>query len=361
MYRNKLKAIALAAGSIALLAGAFSCNKQEKDVSGVADEVVTHAVVKARVGDRGAVTKATMGSNYALTWDVGDKLVMVSNGCVNGTLECITAGDPATFQGYVSQFTPSGVDFYFLGNQPVGGIHTSIDLSSQNGSQGSLVGFLMLKSSSRVSLSKTSEEGDPEITYELDGDVSFNPTPLAPILELRELDQVLLKAGMVESEDDLTGVKATSVKLVGLKNILQIDLSSGTVSASMSSETTVTTIAPIASQRANNYFMVVAPQNTTGISMQVNYTGADVSQVIWNGIDWDLSAEGVTSYYTDWTKQSTGGISPLTTKVGYGGVTVEGGATEDGMTNKGGYGGVNTDGTVDNPQGSKGGYSGVGV
>ncbi|MBQ7609744.1 MAG: hypothetical protein IJU74_01445 [Bacteroidales bacterium] len=361
MYQTKLKAFALAAGFTALLGGLSSCNKEAAVVPEAASDVVAHAVVQAKVGDRGAATKASLSSGYELSWGLGDKLVMVSNGCVNGTLVCTEPGTPATFKGDVSQFTPSGVEFYFLGNHDASGIQSSFDLSTQNGTQAALVGFLFLKTASPVTLSKTSEEGDPEQKYELDGTVEFNPTPLAPILNLRELDKVLKYAGMVETDEELVGVKATSVKIDGLKNVLKIDLATGTVSAGMSSKTSVTTISPASSaDRANSYYMAVVPQNATGLTLQINYTGSEVPMIIWPGINWNLSTEGV-SFYTDWSNQDTGGIGYLSTKGGYSGVTVEGGETADGLNNKGGYNGNNTDGTSDNPQGSKGGYNGVGI
>ena len=362
MYQTKLKAFALAAGLSAMLGGLSSCNKEVAVVPEAASEVVAHAVVQAKVGDRGAATKASLSSGYELSWGLGDKLVMVSNGCLNGTLTCTEPGSPATFKGDVSQFTPSGVEFYFLGNNDASGIQSSFDLSKQNGTQASLVGFLFLKTASPVTLSKTSEEGDPEQTYELDGTVEFNPTPLAPILNLTELDKVLYYAGLVpDADESLLGVKATSVKIEGLQNVLKIDLASGTVSAGMSSKTNVTTVSPAnTADRANSYYMVVVPQNATDLTLQINYTGSDVSMVSWPGINWNLTTTGV-SFYTDWSNQDTGGIGTISTKGGYSGVTVEGGETADGLTNKGGYNGSNTDGTSDNPQGSKGGYNGVGI
>lgn len=364
MKKTKLKAFAfvlmgLSAAGVTL----SSCNKEPAAVTEPEQEVVAHAVIEAKVADRGAATKASLATDYKLSWGLGDKLVMVSNGCVNGTLYCTEPGDPATFKGDVSQFTPTGVEFYFLGNNDASGIQSSFDLSRQGATQASLVGALFLKTSSPVTLSKTSDDDDPEQTYELDGTIEFDPKPMIPILQLKDLDKVLYYAGMVENDSDaLIGVKATQVKIDGLKNVLKIDLATGKISAGMSSETTVTTIQPASSaDRANTYYMAVVPQDAKNLSIQISYTGAETSNVVWTGINWNLTTEGVSNYYTDWSDKDRSGLGSYSTKGGYSGVAVEGGETADGLNNKNGYGGVNTDGTSDNPQGSKGGYNGVGI
>lgn len=355
MLQTKLKPAALLAGAAALLALAVSCNKETQ--AAVSDGVVSRACVTAAIGDRDA-GKATFSSNN-LSWAVGDKVVMVSNGQVNGTLTCTAAGDPATFEGEVSQFTPEGVDLYFLGNHDADGVRSSFDLSRQAGSQDALVGFLFLKTDSPVVLTKAADGPNGEEQYECSGTVNFGTTPLIPFLELRNLDKGLVMAGLA-AEEDLTGVKASSVKIDGLKNRLDIDLASGTVSAGMMSTTTVTTISPVkAADRANSYYLAVVPQTAEDVTLQVNYIGSDTPMLTWSGIAWTIS--GGASYYTDWGKQSGLSFGALSTKGGYNGVAVEGGENPDGLNNKRGYNGHNADGTVDDPQGAKTGYDGVGI
>ncbi len=365
MKQSKLKACTLFAGTAALLLGLGSCNKEPNAAVEEAPLVVEHATVRVQVGDRGAATKASFSGNV-LDWSVGDKVVMVSNGCVNGTLECTSLdGTSGVFEGDISQFTPSGVQIYFLGNQDPSGAESTFDLSTQNGTEAALVGFLFLKTESTIVLEKTSADDDPNVTYGISDDspaISFDPTPLVPFLEIRNLDQGLVQSGSL-TEEELTGVKATQVKIDGLKNILRIDLTTGKVSASMSPKTTVTTIRPASADRANNYFMAIAPQTATGLTMEVSYTSQDVPSLQWQNINWtiaDPQAEGssTASYYTDWNTQTGLTFGSISTKGGYSGASVSGAETADGKTNKGGYNGSNVDGTVDNPQGSKGGYNG---
>ena len=365
MKQSKLKACTLFAGTAALLLGLGSCNKEPEVAVEEAPLVVEHATVRAHVGDRGAATKASF-SNNILDWSVGDKVVMVSNGCVNGTLECTGLdGTSGIFEGDISQFTPAGVEIYFLGNQDPSGAESTFDLSAQSGTEAALVGFLFLKTAAPVVLEKTSADDDPNVTYGIAGgsSVSFDSTPLVPFLEIRNLDQGLVQSGSL-TEEELTGVKATQVKINGLKNILRIDLTTGTVSASMSSKTTVTTIRPVSTaDRANNYFMAIVPQTATDLTMEVSYTSQDVPSLQWSGINWtiaDPQDEGSTtaSYYTDWNAQTGLTFGSISSKGGYSGSSVSGGETADGKTQKNGYNGSNVDGTSDNPQGSKGGYNG---
>ena len=343
---TKLKAFSVCA-TATLLLGLSSC---QKDPGNLPEPmlVVERASVCAQVAERGGDTKADFDGS-TLDWTEGDKVVMVSNGNVNGTLTCTNAAS-GIFEGDVSQFTPAAVKFYFLGNREVGNVNATFDLSSQRGSEERLVDYLFLAPAGEVELEKTSDDGDPNITYALkEGEtVSFNPVPLIPFLEVR-----LDKDGSPASQ---TGVKVSSVIISGLKNLLTIDLISGDVSASYVSGVETTTIAPArVADYAKRYYLAVIPQEASSVSFEIHYSGGSVDQEVWSGINWGSISAG-SSYYTDWSKQSGLDIGSLSSKIGYDGFDITTGS--DGSTKKGGYGGSNPDGTSDNPTGNKRGYGG---
>lgn len=375
MKQSKLKACALFAGTAALLLGLGACNK-EPSVPEEVMLVVPHAKVQAQVGERAPMTKASLDGtteSMTLNWEVGDKVVMVSNGSVNGTLTCKSvSGGTGSFEGDVYNFTPAGVSLFYLGNQSANGINASFDLSRQTGTMSGLVGMLFLKTSSDVVLEDVTpaDAGEGEKVYALSGTVTFNPKPLLPILEVRNLDMALIKSGLVNADADedgvvtddeisaaLLGVKTSSFKLEGLYNQVSINLTDDTVTGGYMPSTSIMTVGPVlSSERANSYFFAVVPQTATGVKMQINYVGADVSNVMLTGIDWTITADG-SSFYSDMATKEGVEFGSMSFKYGYGAQTIGGGERADGMNQKNGYGGSTIDG-ANNTDASKGGYTG---
>lgn len=323
--------------------------------------MVEHATVRAQVGDRGTATKASLDGNMSsmtLNWAVGDKIVVVSNGIVNGTLTCKSlSGTTGNFEGDISKFNPDKITLYFLGNQSPNGINATFDLSRQAGTMNELVGMLFLKTEiGSVKFVKDAEKSTSEgaEAYKLSGEVSFDPKPMIPILEIQNLDQALVHAGLATSVD-LVGVKASSVKIEGLQNQLCIDLLTGDVSAGMMPNTNLITVGPSrANDRANSYCLAVVPQNAEGVTMQISYVGSDISSLKIEHIDWNMTTG---DHFT--TNMANKGVvlGPLSFKSGYSGNTIGGGERSDGMNSKGGYGGKTIDG-ADDYVSSKGGYGG---
>lgn len=349
MMQSKLKACMLLAAASTVALGLASCNKQGAEVPEPL-KVVERATLQVNVGDRSAATKATFSEN-TLKWAEGDKIVMVSNDCINGTLICteVDGSGNGTFEGEITQFTPASVEFYFLGNKVPAGVNASFDLSAQSGTESGLVDFLFLKTASPLSLQVKAGTEYPEEVYELSSSLSFNSTPLIPIIEIKNLDQALVAAGMVS---DVTGIKATSVKIVGLQNKLRLDLTSGEVSAAMMDNTNITTIAPaLSADRANNYFVAVVPQNATDLSMQITYTGSDVNTLNLKGITWTMKNDDGsvkdTNFISDMSNRADVSYGSLSAKAGYSAQTISGGERADGLNAKSGYGGNTADGEDD--------------
>ncbi len=380
MKQSKLKACTLFAGAAALLLGMGACNKAETIVSEEPLRVVEHATVRAQVGDRGTATKASLDgdmSSMTLNWAVGDKIVVVSNGIVNGTLTCKSlSGTTGNFEGDISKFTPDAIKLYFLGNQSPNGVNATFDLSRQAGTMNELVGMLFLKTASDVTFVKDEEESASEgsESWKLSGTVSFDPKPMIPILEIQNLDRALISSGLVVPEDSdssgdydddemnaaLLGIKASNVKIEGLQNQLCIDLLNGKVSAGMMPNTNLITVGPSrANDRANSYCLAIIPQNAEDVKMQISYVGAPVSSVMVTGIDWEmLDDDGNLKANHLTTNMAEKGMSvALSFKYGYSGNTIGGGERSDGMNSKGGYGGQTIDG-ADDEVSSKKGYGG---
>ena len=349
--QSKLKACTFA-GGLLLLLGAVSCNKENDSVQMPDDLVIEHGVITASVDNTDAATKANLDDDYLFTWSVGDKIVMFSNNQINGTLECkeVDGSGNATFRGDVSQFSLSGVDFYYLANQEAYSSQPSFDLSVQNGNKSGLVGSLFLKSKSSVSLKKVEDSSKNE--YIIDGTgVEMDGTPLIPILEIRNLAEPLRRSGML---DDLTGVRATSLRIENLKNLMTIDLKTGKVTASMKPDNNFTVVS--AYEASNVFYMAVLPQVANDLKMQINYTGTDIKSLLIQNLDWTIGEDG--SFYSDMATKEGLTFGSISSKSGYGGNTVGGGELADGLNSKGGYSG-NTAGDADDVDGGqKSGYTG---
>ena len=378
MKQSKLKACTLFAGAAALLLGLGACNKAETDVPEEPLLVVEHATVRAQVGDRGTATKASLDgddfTSMTLNWAVGDKIVVVSNGIVNGTLTCKSlSGTTGNFEGDISKFTPDAVTLYFLGNQSPNDVKATFDLSRQAGTMNELVGMLFLRTEiGSVAFVKEEEESASEgsESYVLSGTVSFISTPMIPILEIQNLDKALIKSGLVDADADengdvtdeeaeaaLVGVKASSVKIEGLQNQLCVNLLTGEVSADMMPNTNLITVGPSrANDRANSYCLAVVPQNATGVKMQISYVGSDIPSLMITDINWDMTSDS--AHFTTDINEKTGlSFGSLSFKSGYSGNTVGGGERSDGLNSKNGYGGKTIDG-ADDAVSDKKGYSG---
>ena len=377
MKQSKLKAGILFAAASALLLGLGACNKEPSVDPAEAKVVIPFARVQAKVGDLGDATKASLNDDRdLLSWSVGDKLVMVSNGLINGTLTCTSLeGTKGIFEGDMSKFNLD-VTLYFLGNQSANAVNATFDLSRQSGTADGLVNFLFLKTEvGSVHLTDATPEdaSEGEKKFELDGSVTFDPVPMLPFFELRDMHTALIKAGYADDTDSdsngipdaLEGVKTTSVTFHGLQNQLNINLLTGESSSSMVPNKDYVTISPITAQRANTYYMAVAPQVAEEVRVEINYTGFPAANsIMMTGANWDMS-DTSKGYYIDWnndqydsSNENSVSYGSIVFKGGYYAGTVGGGERADGLNIKNGYYGANPDGTSDDPQGNKQGYSG---
>ncbi|MBQ9410415.1 MAG: hypothetical protein IJU21_02275 [Bacteroidales bacterium] len=367
MKQSKLKAGILLSAASALLLGLGSCNK-EPSIDPAAKVVIPFARVQATVGDPAGATKASLNdARTLLSWEVGDKLVMVSNGLINGTLTCTSLdGTVGNFEGDMSKFNLD-VTLYFLGNQSANAVDATFDLSRQSGTADGLVNFLFLKTAvGSVHLKDVTPQdaSEGEKKFVLDGSVTFNPQPILPFFELRDMHTALIKAGYSDGTD-LDGVKTTSVTFHGLQNQLNINLLTGESSSSMAPDKNYVTVSPITAQRSNSYIMAIAPQVASKVSVEINYTGFPAANsIMMTGANWNMS-DASKGYFLDWTKDQYDSSNPnsvsygsLVFKGGYYAGTVGGGERADGLNIKQGYGGQNPDGTSDDPQGNKQGYNG---
>lgn len=351
--QSKLKICSFLFAGATLLLGISSCNKDDTQIVQGPVRIVERAVVTTEVGDRGATTKAAYESN-TLSWTLGDKLVMVSNEMVNGTLVCeeVDASGNGTFSGDVSQFDPDNATLFFLGNQDASVVESSFDFSSQSGSERGLANYLFMKSNPFHLVQQESE--NPNILkYAPADEITFDSKPLVSIIYL-----TLDYAGTPGAED---GVTISSVNFEGLKNRMSLNLLTGNITASFvkdskGEDNKSTSLTPAKkADYAKAYWLAVVPQSTNDISMKVSYEGSTTKSMLWTGIDWTV--ESGISYTTDWSSQRPT-INQISAKYGYNGNAVEGGENADGLSHKGGYNGNNADGTSDNPLGSKPGYNG---
>lgn len=369
MKQSKLKAGILLSAASALLLGLGSCNK-EPSIDPAAKVMIPFARVQATVGDPAGATKASLNdARTLLSWEVGDKLVMVSNGLINGTLTCTSLdGTVGNFEGDMSKFNLD-VTLYFLGNQSANAVDATFDLSRQSGTADGLVNYLFLKTevgSVHLKDVTPADAAEGEKKFELDGSVSFNPEPILSIFELRDMHKALINGGFAANETELEGVTTTAVKFLGMKNQLSLNLLTGEATASMVPDNKYITVSPAASQRSNTYYMAFVPQDVEELTLDISYTGFPAANnIVLTGTNWNLNQkvgetdENEKFYFIDWSVTSNkSGYGALCFKQGYYAGTVGGGERADGMTIKQGYSGANPDGLSDDPQGNKQGYSG---
>ena len=360
MKQSVIRKCLVTIASVAALPVLFSCQKQGSEPAEPAMEVVAKADIVMSAGKEDSSTKAYVEDNY-LYWEVGDKIVMVSNGQINGTLVC-TAVNPTTlkgtFSGTISNFTPASVNFFYLGNKEVDSVDPTFDLSLQTGVLSNASRYLYFK---RTGVSLTNTGGNvykPSGPVTLDGMVALLTLKLDP-------------AGSPADPADLekVGTLASAVTINDLKNAMRINLTDGTVTpvfAKMfngTTDKTTTTVSPTNRMNyANSYVIAVVPQNAAGLTMSVDYLKPDGSTETtqWSNINWNMTECGGVAIHTDWTSDGkTPTIVEASAKLGYGGVAVEGGENADGENHKGGYTGGNVDDQdVDNPSGNKPGYGG---
>lgn len=344
--------IAVLALSVLLLVGS-SCTKQGSDPQ--PEKVVARAGFSMGVGEKDGGTKASVSGGY-LNWQTGDLIVMASNGQINGTLVCTSVdGDgSATFSGEITNFTPAGVNLYFLGNRNVDGMTPQFDFSLQQGNIANAANYVFLKKTGVVLKEVADHSWEPENNVAFEGMTSLLTLNLAP-------------AGSPATNGGI----ATSAKIDGLKNCMTVDLATGAVTPTFvkmldgTTDNVTTSVSPSGTANySNSYVIAVIPQNAPDLAMSVNYLNTDGSTETtqWSGINWNMTYKAGKTIITDWTgagKAPT--IVESSLKGGYSGVAVEGGENADGLNHKGGYGGANADGSVDNPQGNKGGYTGTEV
>lgn len=353
MRQTVIKGFPLAAALASMLLGLGSCTKQESSPEEVSPEVVASAEFLMSFDDAG--TKASLNGAY-LDWQVGDQIVMASNGQINGTLVCksVDGSGKASFRGTICNFTPAGVNLYFLGNKAVDSMNPQFDFSGQQGSNANASNYIFLK---KIGVELSGKEG------------VYSPTEAVVFEGMTTLLTLTLDpAGSPGAE---SGTLASSVIIDGLKQVISINLADGTTTASYAkmldgtTDKTTTTVAPVSVVNySNTYVVAVVPQNAANLTMRVNYLRADSSTAVtlWSDINWDLSAKAGKRVKTNWT--NAGKVPTIVTssmKYGYSGQAVEGGETADGKTNKGGYGGANVGDESDNPSGSKPGYGGAEV
>ena len=348
MKQTKLKAL-LSAPALMLLLGLVSCNKEAGSPEVKQLRVVDRAVVTTSLGG-GNATKADFDNTSGkFTWQAGDRIVMVSNGQINGTLTCSSnEGGFATFTGEVEQFTPESVNLYFLGNNSVSEMSPVFDFSAQSGSVAKSSSYIFFKVTG-VELTTTDEENySPKVEPTFEKITSF----------------ITMNFDVPAISGQEAGTKVKSVKIDGLDNRLCLDLATGDIrhdymKNSLGGENVTTTINPGgAANYGTEYLLAVIPQEANDLTIRVEYVsndGSGTTTTLWNGIDWNV-AEG-TNYTTDWSKQE---IVPaaVSDKGGYNGSAVSGGENADGKNHKGGYNGQSVDGEVDNPTGDKSGYTG---
>ena len=361
MKQSIIRKCLVTIASVAALPVLFSCQKQESALAEPAMEVVANADIVMSAGKENSSTKAYVEGDY-LYWEVGDKIVMVSNGQINGTLVC-TAVDPSThkgtFSGPISNFTPASVNFFYLGNKEVDSVNPTFDLSLQTGVLSNAANHLYFK---KIGVALTDAEGNK--VYKPSEAVTFEG--MVALLTLK-LDPTGSPADPAAPEK--VGTLASAVTINDLKNAMSIDLTNGTITPTFAKmfngtdEKKTTTVSPTNRMNyANSYVIAVVPQNAAGLTMSVDYLKPDGSTETtqWSNINWNMTSCSGQAIFTDWTSSGkTPTIVEASAKLGYGGVAVEGGENADGENHKGGYDGANVDDQdVDNPSGNKPGYGG---
>lgn len=340
---------------VATLLMLYSCTSEEFTPEEPVSGVVARADFSMSLG--GAPSTRASFSAGRLDWQVGDKIVMASNGRLNGTLVCteVADGGTATFSGEITGFTPAGVNLYFFGNKEVDGMNPVFDLSLQNGDPTTIAAYAFLKATGVVLQKGEDNTYAPTQPVTFEGMTAFLTVTLNP-------------AGSPGATD---GTLATSFTIDGMKNCMSVNLADGTVTPTYAKmllgdgEKTTTSVSPTSvAKYSNSYVIAVVPQQAAGVTMRVNYLNSDGSTetTMWSGISWNMSEKAGKTIRTGWTGEGkVPTIVETSSKSGYSGQAVEGGENADGQSHKNGYGGVTVGDQVDDPQGSKGGYTGTEV
>ena len=282
---------------------------------------------------------------------------MASNGQINGTLVCnsVDVTGKAFFSGTITDFTPAGVNLFFLGNKAADGMNPEFDFSKQSGTMDKAASYLFLKKTG-VKLKESATPG----VYEAEGSIAFEG-----ITSLLNVD--LAPTGSPGAD----GALATSMQINNLKNAFSINLADGSVTPSFvkaadgTTDVTVTTVTPSnIMQYSNSYSIFVIPQQADNLTMRVDYLASDGSTMTtqWSNINWNMTEMAGMIIGTDWTADGkVPNILGNSMKGGYSGQAVEGGENADRQNHKGGYNGATVGDQVDNPSGQKPGYSGAEV
>lgn len=335
----------LALGSGILLLGLVSCNKVT-DVPATEDTPsvvpVAHVSMQAQMGN---ATKATYDARK-LSWQVGDQLLIYSNGKVNGTLVCTAVdGDgKGTFSGEVTDLAPASVNVYFLGNRTVASNdHITVDFSSQTGLAENLPAFILLKKTGIEYVDQGGGVYAPAAAVDMEALVS--------ILELK-LDY---EGTPGYGTDGTDGLGAESVTITGLKNQITVNFADAKVTFDIINEGR-TTVAPIPDASiadlptryavyGKSYLMGVIPSaENTSITVRVNYFNYDydlkkrlsTQLAMWTGVNWSAMAAD-TYYWTNWAGKN---LVQANAKAGYDGIAVTGGENAYGKDRKNGYNGT---------------------
>ena len=328
-----MKKLSIFAVVLASIVGFSACSSDDVGESQTpASKVVAHAVFSMQMGG-GASTRATMDSN-TLKWRVGDKLILASNGQINGTITCteITGDGTGTFSGSINNFTPNGVNLYYLGDRDVSSMNPVFDFSVQQGSTDVVCNYILLK---KIGL---------QLVEQLDG--SYAPNGKV------EMDAItsLLNLNLEHDGTPSTGYLAKAAWIKGLKNQISVNLANGEITASYinkaipvtssGTDNQLTRISPLTSEEYSNTFIIgVIPQYATDISIRVDYHSEDGDNIetLWNNINWNIG-EGK-NFVTNWTEQGDLEIVEVSSRTGYPGQAVDTGENNDGYDHKTGYNG----------------------
>lgn len=268
------KACQLAVALASMLFAFSSCQKEGADIAGQAPKVVTQANFSMSVEGLGASTKASLAEN-TVNWEVGDKIVMASNGQINGTLSCesVDGAGNATFSGTIANFTPAGVNLFYLANNVPDVIEPEFSLDKQ-GYDPYL--YLYLKGLNIELIKKEENVFEPS-----------SPVTMSGVLAL--LDLTLDPAG---SPASTSGVHSKSVEIIGLKNAFKINLLDGTLEPTFiqkGGHDIERTHLYSSSEEDNHCRFFVVPQNAQNLTIWVEYSNG--METMWRNINWNITSE----------------------------------------------------------------------
>ena len=251
--------------AVALMAclGFSACSSDDfaPNVNSEGLTVVSHAKMVMTFGD-GAETRATYTDGTGVfAWAVGDKIVVASNGQINGVITCTSAtSGTGTFEGALNDFTPESVNLFYLGGEEATSMAPTIDFSTQTGD---VTKFVVLKKTG-LALTKNSD-GD----YVPSGNDDVKMTPVTSILNL----------DLTCSATGVSGKNAYKATLSDVRNSLTINLASGEVTVS----STPGTISCKPSSATLAYTIGLPAQEETIPSLTADYLGGMIAT--WSDVD----------------------------------------------------------------------------